>query len=98
MWKMYRHRPKFAHGFGPCLPMLRRHRETPTLSGTLLENPTLCGTEISQKGIHAILAYAYCRMCTKPFHMVPTLLPGVPQYKFFSVVEYSFRNGLSLAE
>ena len=34
--------------------------KTPTLSGTLLENPTLSGTEMCQKGTLAVLAYAYC--------------------------------------
>ena len=29
----------------------------PTLSGTLVENPTLCGTEIGQNGTLAVLAY-----------------------------------------
>ena len=33
--------------------------QNPTLSGTLLENPTLCGTEIGQNGTLAILAYVY---------------------------------------
>ncbi len=33
----------------------------PTLSGTLLANPTLCGTEIGQNGTLDILAYMYCR-------------------------------------
>ncbi len=40
-----------------------------TLSGTLLENPTLCGTEVGQYGTLAILAYVYCRQweCPAPF-------------------------------
>ncbi len=40
--------------------------QNPTLSGTLLENPTLCGTEIGQNGTLAILAYAYCRQWKCP--------------------------------
>ena len=32
-----------------------------TLSGILLENPTLCGTEVGQNGTLAILAYVHCR-------------------------------------
>ena len=31
-----------------------------TISGTLLDNRTLCGTEIGQNGTLDILAYAYC--------------------------------------
>ncbi len=36
--------------------------QNPNLSGILhvLENPTLCGTEIGQNGTLAVLAYAYC--------------------------------------
>ena len=36
--------------------------QNPTLSGTstLLENSTLCSTEIDQNGTLAILAYAHC--------------------------------------
>ena len=40
--------------------------QNPTLSGTLLENPTLCGTEIGQNGTLAVLAYAYCRQWECP--------------------------------
>ncbi len=38
----------------------------PVLSGTLLENPTLCGTEISQNGTLAVRAYAYCHQWECP--------------------------------
>ena len=40
--------------------------QDPTLSGTLLETPTLCGTEIGQNGTLAVLAYAYCRQWEYP--------------------------------
>ncbi len=40
--------------------------QNPIFSGTLLENPTLCGTEIGQNGTLAILAYAYCRQQEYP--------------------------------
>ena len=35
--------------------------QNPSLSGKLLENPTLCGTEVGQNGTLAVLAYAYHR-------------------------------------
>ena len=35
--------------------------QNPTLSGTLLENLTLCGTEVGQNGTLPVLAYVYCR-------------------------------------
>ncbi len=34
--------------------------KSPTLSGTLLENPTLSGTEMCQKETLPVLVYAYC--------------------------------------
>ncbi len=37
-----------------------------TLSGILPENPTLCGTEIGQKGTHAVLAYMYYHQWEHP--------------------------------
>ncbi len=40
--------------------------QNPILSGTLLENPTLCGTEVGQNGTLAVLAYAYCRQWECP--------------------------------
>ncbi len=40
--------------------------QNPTFSGTLLENPTLCGTEFDQNGTLAVLAYAYCRLWEYP--------------------------------
>ncbi len=50
-----------------------------TLSGTLLENPTLCGTEIGQNGTLAVLAYVYRHQWEHPPRgveqavMLPTL-------------------------
>ncbi len=43
----------------------------PSLSGTLHENPTLCGSDIGQNGTLAILAYVYCRQweCPPPLGM-----------------------------
>ena len=45
--------------------------QNPTLTGTLLENPTLSGTEICQNGTLAFLAYTYCRQweCPPPPRM-----------------------------
>ncbi len=40
--------------------------QNPTLSGTLLENPTLCGTDIGQNGTLAVLEYAHCRQWECP--------------------------------
>ncbi len=40
--------------------------QNPTLTGTFLENTTLCGTEIGQNGTLAVLAYAYCRQWECP--------------------------------
>ena len=40
--------------------------QNPTLTGTLLENLTLCGTEIGQNGTLAVLAYACCRQWECP--------------------------------
>ena len=37
-----------------------------TLSGTLLENPTLCGTEVGHNGTLAVLAYMYCHQWECP--------------------------------
>ena len=48
--------------------------QNPTLSDTLLENPTLCGTEVGQNGTLAILAYAYCHQWEFP----PLLLTPSP--------------------
>ena len=44
--------------------------KNPTFSGTLLENPTLCGTEVGQNGTLGVLAYEYCRQWECP-HGVP---------------------------
>ena len=38
----------------------------PTLTGALLENPTLCGTEIGQNSTLAILTYVYCHQWEYP--------------------------------
>ena len=35
--------------------------QNPTLRGTLLGNPTLCGTEVGLNGTLAVLAYMLCR-------------------------------------
>ncbi len=40
--------------------------ENHTLSGILIENPTLCGTEIGQNGTLAVLAYAHFRQWECP--------------------------------
>ena len=40
--------------------------KNPTLSGTLLENTILCGTEIGQNGTLAILAYTLPSMRVPP--------------------------------
>ncbi len=40
--------------------------QNPTLSGTLLENPTLCGTEDGQNGTLANLVYTCCRQWECP--------------------------------
>ncbi len=57
---------QFWHTFGV---------QNPTLSGTLVENPTLCGNEVGQNGTLAVLAYAYCRQweCPPPPGQNPTL-------------------------
>ena len=46
--------------------------QNPTLNGTLLKNPTLCGTEIGQNGTLAVLAYEYCCQWECP---PPEILP-----------------------
>ncbi len=49
--------------------------KNPNLSGTLLENPTLCGNGIGQNGTLAVLAYAYCRQWEYPPGGIPWYLP-----------------------
>ena len=41
--------------------------QNPTLSGTLLENTTLCGTGLDQNGTLAVLAFTYsCQWVCPP--------------------------------
>ncbi len=47
--------------------------QNPTLNGTLLENSTLCGTEIGQNGTLAVLAY----MCTAVNGSTPSPLTTI---------------------
>ena len=58
-WKMY-----IPARMAPQNPYPHWHK----ISGTLLENPTLCGTEVDQNGTLAVLAYAYGRQweCLPP--------------------------------
>ena len=59
--------------------------QNPTLSGTLLENPTLCGTEIGQNGV---LAYAHCRQWECP--------PGLARLVFHLIFSTSWQQEMSM--
>ncbi len=49
--------------------------QNPTLSGTLLENRTLCGTEVGQNGTLSVLAYMFCPQweCPRVLVLVPEI-------------------------
>ncbi len=67
---------------GKTIPFLAHNWcSNPTLSGTLLEYPTLCGTEVGQNGTLAILAYVYCHQFAKSeilFFRHASIIGGAP--------------------